>query len=397
MWLNDCSKTRAELLLDRVRNGGNLDSASLEELRSDIGDVDATALAGHLSAIDADLNQFLDLLRNDKELSAISVVRRHLAKILFECAETGAPFPNEVRHAFGVIGPHHDTALRSAVRDAVFRREDAVRAAFDGITLRRLLQGLNVEVEPVFDSTLGIGSRQSIADQGFVRFESPFEVRTAIGSFRLLVSNSVELWRAVAMAQVEPETISWLDRTITRESIMYDVGANIGYFALYAWCLGATSLVAFEPEPLNFARLNENLHLNGASSVVALPIALSDRSRIAHFGYRDFVRGASSPYGVDPPAAVHRVACICERLDSLRQDQTLPRPTHMKLDVDGHEGQVLAGGQETLREEQLAHLMVEMHLENAKDLIGRLATAGFRNTAARTHGGNVANYFFERW
>jgi FkbM family methyltransferase len=396
--MSKASRTEcAELLLERLRKEGDLDRDNLELLRNGCGDVDVTALAGHLSVVDANAEQFLDLLRNDKALSAISVNRRKLADILLGCVETGDPFPNEVRHAFGVIGPHHDTALRSAVRCGDFRREDAVRAAFDGTSLRRFLKGVSVEIKPVFDSTIGVGSRQSIANQGFLRFEAPFEVRTALGSFRLLVSNSVELWRATAMAQVEPETTSWLERTITKDSIVYDIGANIGYFALYAWSLGAASVVAFEPEPLNFSRLNENLHLNEAKSVLALPLALSDQSRIARFGYRDFVRGAASPYGVDPPADVHRVGCVCERLDSLRHDRTLPRPTHIKIDVDGYEQHVLAGAEETFSEEQLAHLMVEMHLKNATHLVGQLAKAGFRNTAAHTRGGNVANYLFERW
>jgi FkbM family methyltransferase len=393
----DSCRARAEGLLQRLRTNGYLDGDSLNELRGERSEVDLTALAGYLSAIDANADQLLDVLRSEKALVAISATRRSLADSLVACVRGGAPFPDKVRHAFGVIGPYHDTAIRSAVRSGSFCREDAVRAAFDGPALRSFLKGQRVEVEPIFDSTIGVGSRQSVADQGAIRFEAPFEVRNALGSFRLLVSNSVELWRAAAMAEVEPETIAWLDRTVTRESVVYDVGANIGYFTLYAWCLGAASVVAFEPEPLNFSRLNENLFLNGASSVLALPVALSDRSRIARFGYRDFVRGASSPHGVDPQAPVHCVGCVCDRLDSLRQDRALPPPTHIKVDVDGYEPQVLAGAGQTFADSGLLHVLMEMHLRDACDLVGQLARFGFRNTEARARGNEVANYVFERW
>ena len=54
-----------------------------------------------------------------------------------------------------------------------------------------------------------------------------------------------------------------------------DVGAHHGYYSLLASRLvGPTGRVfAFEPEPFNFARLSENVALNGATNVT--PVALA--------------------------------------------------------------------------------------------------------------------------
>ena len=75
-----------------------------------------------------------------------------------------------------------------------------------------------------------------------------------------------ELWRASTYETKEPDTMDWI-RTHVRDGVLYDVGANIGQYSLYAAKLRAEPLevLAFEPEALNHAKLVRNIVHNGLS------------------------------------------------------------------------------------------------------------------------------------
>ena len=76
------------------------------------------------------------------------------------------------------------------------------------------------------------------------------------------------------------ETQLWLASQRAGD-IVVDVGANLGYFALLsALCdRPASQILAFEPDPQNFALLKDNLRLNGVpDEVQAFQVALASAS-----------------------------------------------------------------------------------------------------------------------
>ncbi|MGH9642791.1 MAG: FkbM family methyltransferase, partial [Terriglobales bacterium] len=78
----------------------------------------------------------------------------------------------------------------------------------------------------------------------------------------------------------EPETSRTLRFFFSRVSSFVDVGANYGFYSLLAahWN-PRIQVVAFEPVPQIFERLNSNIALNGLSGrVTSYCLALSDRS-----------------------------------------------------------------------------------------------------------------------
>ena len=79
-----------------------------------------------------------------------------------------------------------------------------------------------------------------------------------------------ELWRADGYATKEPDTLAWIDGFLKPGDVFYDVGANIGQYALYAAKRlgGQCRVLAFEPEALNYAKLNTNIVLNGQSETI---------------------------------------------------------------------------------------------------------------------------------
>jgi FkbM family methyltransferase len=142
---------------------------------------------------------------------------------------------------------------------------------------------------------------------------------------------------------------------IKPDSIVLDIGANVGLFSLVgaeATGLGG-KILAFEPEPLTYATLIQNLSLNGVENVRALPFALSDRSGKIRLSVPKEVRATYS-YGdsylsINPLANDDPTAQIeCKRLDDVLAEQGIDRVDLIKIDVEGAEHLCLKGAERLL-------------------------------------------------
>jgi len=82
----------------------------------------------------------------------------------------------------------------------------------------------------------------------------------------------------------EPEVAHLMARVIREGDHVIDIGANIGFFTLLlAKLVGPNGAVtAFEPSPGTFAKLRENVRLNGFKHVSCMQQALSDKVKSAH-------------------------------------------------------------------------------------------------------------------
>ena len=119
----------------------------------------------------------------------------------------------------------------------------------------------------------------------------------------LLSTESVrEFKRAKGYATKEPGTLKWIENNFKTGDVIYDIGANIGQYSLYPAKLlkGDCKVYAFEPEALNFAKLNYNIKLNDLSkSVLAYPIALINENKLDKLYLKRFGYGeAFSAFGV---------------------------------------------------------------------------------------------------
>ena len=153
----------------------------------------------------------------------------------------------------------------------------------------------------------------------------------------------------------EPATIALFNRLIKPGDTVIDIGANLGVMTLAAAKLvGETGkVIAFEPHPGIFARLQENVRLNGFPNVAIHQCALGsqpgkltlyDRPAIG-IGGASLVSGA----GGQPSAEVQ-----VSRLDDILVGAA---PAFIKMDVEGFEVEVLKGAPETLQRCKTAIVM----------------------------------------
>ena len=197
------------------------------------------------------------------------------------------------------------------------------------------------------------------------------DVPTARGPLKFLTSRGRHaIGMAERMLTDEPETIAWIEAHVQAGDVVWDVGAAIGAYSMYA-ARGGARVAAFEPKATSYGLLNEHLFLNTlGEAVAAYNIALSDRtgatrldlSEIAPAGAMNALAGAETQFG-DRPNAFSQ-AVVAYRMDDAIAMLGLPAPTHLKLDVDGVEGLILAGGPSALK--GLKSAIVEVEGRNAE-------------------------------
>jgi FkbM family methyltransferase len=159
------------------------------------------------------------------------------------------------------------------------------------------------------------------------------------------------------LARFEPYTVRALRAAVEPGDVVFDVGANIGYFAtLLSRLVGPSGRVlAFEPEPENLALLRANLAANGAHNVAVVPCAAGAGPGRAVFSL-DRATGATGHLGGEPTAGelavgTGKVRLIETRVDTIDRVAARERlePDVIKMDIEGGELQALTGAAETLR------------------------------------------------
>ena len=162
----------------------------------------------------------------------------------------------------------------------------------------------------------------------------------------------------------EPETIKWLDGQLRKDDILFDVGANVGAYSLYAARVIGVKVYSFEPSPSTFRLLLENIHLNKLSEkIIPFNIPLSSSSEMKIFKYSSLDSGSASHAGLEEsetPQATINQPVLTVTLDDLISRYQIEQPNHIKIDVDGHELDILKGAMQVLQNPTLKSVQIEL-------------------------------------
>jgi len=166
------------------------------------------------------------------------------------------------------------------------------------------------------------------------------------------VPSELTRWRAVTALRKEPETLDWIDQ-MPDDSVLWDIGANVGVYTVYAARTKRIHVVACEPSIFNLEALVRNINANELTQLVTVvPLPLGQRIGRVTLDYTSTEIGGAFVEMLPVPApSSPRVTqpTNCLTVDALVMDLGSPAPTHMKIDVDGVEAQILEGATKTLR------------------------------------------------
>ncbi len=140
-----------------------------------------------------------------------------------------------------------------------------------------------------------------------------------------------------------------------------DVGANIGYYSLFASKIigNAGRVYSFEPSNREFRRLLKNIELNNCTNIIPLNIALSDLDSEIKFSIAKGHTGLNSMIIADKSVVKSPQIIRSMRLDSIFNSEN--KKFHLiKIDVEGAELLVLKGMANLLQEHLIQKLVVEI-------------------------------------
>lgn len=187
----------------------------------------------------------------------------------------------------------------------------------------------------------------------------------------------------------EPETREWIDGiAASTESWLWDIGANIGSFSIYAATRGI-SVVAVEPIPENLLLLSRNVNINGVQNLCTLlPIALSGRDQVEIMTQSSLEFGcAGNGFGTNEMfrGGTRQTAALSFRIPGLTIDSAiekfgLPSPRFIKIDVDGIDDEILYGAKYSLSRVNGVCCETKFDEARVQRLVEFLAGAGLRLT-----------------
>jgi FkbM family methyltransferase len=190
--------------------------------------------------------------------------------------------------------------------------------------------------------------------------QAPFAMRTA--DYRLWVDpkKRKDIARTILhRGQYEPIETAIMLRYLQPGMTMIDIGANIGHYAMVAArAVGAAgTVVAFEPEPENYAALAANLKLNDLERATAENLALGAVPGELTLYRDDANRGGHSLAQANVQRAGEGARVRVTTLDAYAAKLVGRRVGFIKIDVQGAEAQVIAGAAGVLARDKPAILM----------------------------------------
>lgn len=207
-------------------------------------------------------------------------------------------------------------------------------------------------------------------------------VRTVEGmTFDLDLGELIDV--GVFLEQFERDIVTLIERLTPAGAVVFDIGANVGAHTLrFAKLVGPSGRVfAFEPTDYAYGKLEKNLSLNAFPQVEALQLALSD-----HAAARQTV-GFRSSWRSDRRQMPSTSIVDFVTLDDWCRHRGIAHVDVVKLDVDGHEYPVLAGGHQILQRSRPA-ILVETgawhFAEERRNPLALLRDLGYRFWDTRT-------------
>lgn len=214
---------------------------------------------------------------------------------------------------------------------------------------------------------------------------------------KMWLENKGGLDRDLAASGIrEPYATEALQEMLRKDDVVLEIGANIGYYALQE-SLRAKQVHAIEPIRENYNRLNENIAMNGYRNIETYRCAISN----VHGKVKMYQSSHSNLSGMRKPVVgkvVREETVPAYELDRFCEMFGV-KPTVVRMDVEGHEWEIVEKGIETLKKCRMA--FIEFHplflgIERTDELLKKLQDVGMMMKCCFINIGNADLYSLDR-
>lgn len=169
----------------------------------------------------------------------------------------------------------------------------------------------------------------------------------------------------------EKDLINWID-TFSENDTFYDIGSNVGHFSIYAAKKNIRTY-CFEGHFGNLSDFIYNIYLNDVAKMICLvPALLGEKNENKNFYLRDLM-ASSAKSEIDHEKNIYKsqeretlkLNTISMRLDFFIENKIIPKPSKIKIDVDGSEYFILKGLGKYL--DYVDEILIEMFQKDRDD------------------------------
>jgi len=160
----------------------------------------------------------------------------------------------------------------------------------------------------------------------------------------------------------EPNELWFLGQYLKQGMCFVDIGANEGFYSIYAAKKVGLSgkIFSFEPSPRELTWLQRNVRVNRLGNIQVIPKALADVVGTAVLNLADAEHNGQNTlgtFGHQGVTCIESVQVELTTLDSLRKSGSIPKIDVIKMDVEGAELKVLKGAANILTNDRPLILM----------------------------------------
>jgi FkbM family methyltransferase len=158
-------------------------------------------------------------------------------------------------------------------------------------------------------------------------------------------------WTIMSTGTYEDEINKLIRISLKPGDNSLDIGGNIGLQSIrMSQCVGDTGKVyAFEPLQYLQEKFRKNMALNKADNVTLIPFALSDVENETEFNINKNAWNQGT-FSLNNSQGTDKQTILIKTADTLPQIKALSSLALIKIDVEGHEYQVLRGLAATLKQ-----------------------------------------------
>ena len=194
----------------------------------------------------------------------------------------------------------------------------------------------------------------------------------------------------------ETEEFTIFRKLIHKKSVIFDIGANIGWYSLMlAKLLPSLQIYAFEPIPTKYSYLIKNIGINHVSNVHAYNFGFSDKKMKIPFYY--YPEGSGNASAVNLSRSTHSKTFYCpvRTIDDFVLENKIKIDV-IKCDVEGAELLVFQGGSQIIQRDKpiifseiLRKWSKQFHY-HPNEIISLLQSYGY--TCFIEHNGKLRNF-----
>jgi len=172
---------------------------------------------------------------------------------------------------------------------------------------------------------------------------------TKLDGLRIVVDNADQRTAPIEILNFnayEPELAAVIRSLAPFMNTMLDIGANIGWYSLLVQKINPSAVIhAFEPIPVTFQRLKDNIDLNNTSNVYLHNYGLSSQTGTFPFYYYPEGTGNASLQNLANRDDSQVFECALKTLSNIQNELVINETIDfIKCDVEGNELFVIQGG-----------------------------------------------------